>query len=60
VLALLPGAVDTEIWDQFWPDAPKEKMLSAQTVAEAVLHAVSAPAEATIEEIRIGPATGIL
>src|SRR5215831_13712902 len=60
VLALLPGAVDTEIWNQFWPDAPKEKMLSPQTVAEAVLHAVSAPAEATIEEIRIGPASGIL
>ncbi|HMF90197.1 MAG TPA: SDR family NAD(P)-dependent oxidoreductase [Candidatus Angelobacter sp.] len=60
VLALLPGAVDTEIWNQFWPDAPKEKMLSPQTVAEAVLHAVSAPAEATIEEIRIGPTSGIL
>lgn len=60
VLALLPGAVDTEIWNQFWPDAPKEKMLSAQTVAEAVLHGVSAPAEAAIEEIRIGPASGIL
>src|SRR5262249_31367087 len=26
VLALLPGATDTEIWDQFWADAPKEKM----------------------------------
>ncbi len=60
VVALLPGAVDTEIWNQFWPDAPKEKMLSAQTVAEAVLHAVSAPAGAAIEEIRIGPTSGIL
>jgi NAD(P)-dependent dehydrogenase (short-subunit alcohol dehydrogenase family) len=60
VLALLPGAVNTEIWNQFWPDAPKEKMLSAETVAEAVLHAVSAPAEAAIEEIRIGPASGVL
>jgi NADP-dependent 3-hydroxy acid dehydrogenase YdfG len=60
VLALLPGAVNTEIWNQFWADAPKEKMLSAETVAEAVLHAVSAPAEAAIEEIRIGPASGIL
>ena len=60
VLALLPGATDTEIWSQFWKDAPKEKMISAETVAQAVLHAVSAPANATIEEIRIGPAAGVL
>ncbi len=60
VLALLPGATDTEIWGQFWPGAPKEKMISAETVAEAVLHAVSAPANTAIEEIRIGPAAGVL
>jgi NADP-dependent 3-hydroxy acid dehydrogenase YdfG len=35
-------------------------MISAKSVAEAVLHAVSAPANATIEEIRIGPAAGVL
>jgi NADP-dependent 3-hydroxy acid dehydrogenase YdfG len=60
VLALLPGATDTEIWSQFWPDAPREKMISADAVAEAVLHAVSAPANTTIEEIRIGPTVGVL
>jgi NAD(P)-dependent dehydrogenase (short-subunit alcohol dehydrogenase family) len=60
VVALLPGATDTDIWDQFWKDAPKEKMISAETVAQAVLHAVSAPANTTIEEIRIGPAAGVL
>ena len=60
VLALLPGAVDTEIWSQFWPEAPREKMVSAETVAEAVLHAISAPPPATVEEIRIGPVIGVL
>jgi hypothetical protein len=60
VLALLPGATDTEIWSQFWPDAPRAKMISAETVARAVLHAVSAPANTAIEEIRIGPAAGVL
>ncbi len=60
VLALLPGATNTEIWSQFWADAPKEKMISGETVAQAVLHAVSAPANTTIEEIRIGPAAGVL
>jgi NAD(P)-dependent dehydrogenase (short-subunit alcohol dehydrogenase family) len=60
VLALLPGAVDTEIWSQIWPEAPREKMASAETVADAVLHAVSVPAATTIEEIRIGPLVGVL
>jgi NAD(P)-dependent dehydrogenase (short-subunit alcohol dehydrogenase family) len=60
VLALLPGATDTEIWSQFWPDAPREKMISAETVAQAVLHAVSTPANTAIEEIRIGPTAGVL
>ncbi len=60
VLALLPGATDTDIWQQFWPDAPREKMISADTVAQAVVHAVSAPANAAIEELRIGPAAGVL
>lgn len=60
VLALLPGATNTDIWNQFWVDAPKEKMIPAEAVAEAVLHAVSAPANTTIEEIRIGPTAGVL
>jgi NAD(P)-dependent dehydrogenase (short-subunit alcohol dehydrogenase family) len=60
VLALLPGAIDTEIWTQFWPDAPREKMVSPETVAATVLQAVSVPASATIEEIRIGPVVGVL
>jgi NAD(P)-dependent dehydrogenase (short-subunit alcohol dehydrogenase family) len=60
VLALLPGATDTDIWQQFWADAPREKMVSTKTVAEAVLHAVRAPANTAIEEIRIGPTGGAL
>ena len=60
VLALLPGATATDIWSQFWPDAPKEKMISPEIVAQAVLHAVSTPANTAIEEIRIGPAAGVL
>jgi NADP-dependent 3-hydroxy acid dehydrogenase YdfG len=60
VVALLPGATNTEIWSQFWPGAPREKMISPEAVAQAVLHAVSAPANTAIEEIRIGPTTGVL
>jgi NAD(P)-dependent dehydrogenase (short-subunit alcohol dehydrogenase family) len=60
VLALLAGATDTEIWNQFWPDAPREKMISSETVARAVLHALTIPAKASIEEIKIGPTIGVL
>jgi NAD(P)-dependent dehydrogenase (short-subunit alcohol dehydrogenase family) len=60
VLALLPGATDTDIWSQFWPDAPREKMVAPRIVAEAVVHAVSAPANTSIDEIRLGPASGVL
>ena len=60
VVALMPGATNTEIWQQFWPDAPRAKMISPETVARAVLHAVSTPPEAAIEEICIGPTAGVL
>lgn len=60
VLALIPGATNTEIWQQFWPEAPRERMMTPETVAQAVLHAVSAPPEASFEEIIIGPTAGVL
>jgi NADP-dependent 3-hydroxy acid dehydrogenase YdfG len=60
VLALVPGAVDTEIWQQFWPDAPTEKMMSPQDVARAVVLALSMPHNTAIDEIRMGPAAGTL
>lgn len=60
VIALLPGATDTEIWQQFWPEAPREKMMKPETVAEAILHAISAPPEASVEELIIGPTAGVL
>lgn len=60
VIALLPGATSTGIWQQFWPDAPREKMMKPETVAQAILHAVSAPPEAAVEELMIGPTAGVL
>jgi NAD(P)-dependent dehydrogenase (short-subunit alcohol dehydrogenase family) len=60
VLALIPGATDTDIWRQFWPEAPREKMISAETVAQVILHAVNLPPEAAVDEVRIGPSAGVL
>lgn len=60
VLALIPGPTDTAIWEQFWREAPREKMVSPMTVAEAVVHAVTLPVGTTIEEIRMRPTIGSL
>ncbi len=60
VIALLPGATDTEIWETFWPDAPRKKMISPDTVARAVVDALKLPPEATIEELTIRPTSGSL
>jgi short-subunit dehydrogenase len=60
VLALVPGAVDTDIWQQFWPDAPRYKMMSVHDVARVVVLALSMPTNTAIDEIRMGPASGTL
>jgi NAD(P)-dependent dehydrogenase (short-subunit alcohol dehydrogenase family) len=60
VIGLLPGATDTDIWNIFWPEAPREGMLLADTVARAVVNALSLPNNAAVEEIVIAPTAGQL
>jgi NAD(P)-dependent dehydrogenase (short-subunit alcohol dehydrogenase family) len=60
VIALLPGATDTDIWTQFWPDAPREKMLKPEAVAQAVVDALLLPPESTAEELVLTPTAGKL
>lgn len=60
VIAVLPGSTDTPIWSTLWPEAPREKMIAPDTVAQAVIHALKSPAESVIEEISIMPAGGAL
>lgn len=55
VMSLVAGPTATEIWDQFLPDAPRDKMMSPDTVARVVVNAVKLPENAAVEEIRIGP-----
>src|SRR3954471_5690830 len=40
VIALVAGAVDTNIWEQFWPDAPRAKMMLPETVAATLISAL--------------------
>jgi NAD(P)-dependent dehydrogenase (short-subunit alcohol dehydrogenase family) len=60
VISLMPGATDTDIWQQFWSDAPRAKMMSPQSIASAVLAAILLPENATISELVITPTSGAL
>src|SRR5271165_2876272 len=60
VTALMPGATDTDIWNQFWPDAPRKKMIDVKSVAQAVLYVVLLPANANLSELVLVPAGGAL
>lgn len=60
VIALVAGATDTEIWNTLWREAPREKMMSPQTVAVAVVNALKLPLESTMEELVILPTAGTL
>jgi len=60
VLALMPGATDTALWDALWPKAPRRKMMSAETVAQTVVDALLLPENTTVEKIVVMPSSGTL
>jgi NAD(P)-dependent dehydrogenase (short-subunit alcohol dehydrogenase family) len=60
VIALMPGATDTAIWDALWPKAPRRKMMSAETVARTVVDALLLPENATVEKLVLMPSSGTL
>jgi NADP-dependent 3-hydroxy acid dehydrogenase YdfG len=57
---LIPGAVDTPIWDAMGAAPPREKMLRAEDVARAAVLMATLPANASLEELTLLPAEGIL
>jgi len=60
VIALLPGATDTDIWSTMWPKAPRRKMMRAATVARAAVDALMLPADSVVEKVVIRPPGGTL
>jgi NAD(P)-dependent dehydrogenase (short-subunit alcohol dehydrogenase family) len=60
VVALMPGATNTEIWQQFWPDAPRERMIDVESVAQAVVYAALLPTTVNLSELILTPAGGAL
>jgi short-subunit dehydrogenase len=60
VIALMPGATDTALWNTLWPKAPRRKMISAETVAHTLLNALLVPENTTVEKIAVMPSSGAL
>ena len=60
VIALMPGATNTDIWNSFWPQAPRKKMMSPATIAAAVVNAILLPPNSTVETLEILPTAGLL
>lgn len=57
---VLPGAVDTPLWDAIPSPPERARMLAADDVARAVLLMAALPPRAALEEVTLLPAGGIL
>jgi NAD(P)-dependent dehydrogenase (short-subunit alcohol dehydrogenase family) len=57
---LIPGAVDTPIWDSLGAAPPRDKMLKVGDVARAAVLMATLPPNASLEELTLLPAGGIL
>jgi NADP-dependent 3-hydroxy acid dehydrogenase YdfG len=53
VLNIYPAATDTEIWKGVEGEWPREKMLAAEEVAEAVAFALSRPNDVSVENLSV-------
>jgi len=60
VLNVYPAATTTEIWDDVAGDWPREKMISADQVADAVAFALGRPENVAVENITLSNAAGNL
>lgn len=60
VINIYPAATNTEIWDDVAGDWPRDKMMSADEVANAVAYALSRPTDVAVENITLTNASGKL
>lgn len=57
---LVAGAVDTPLWDTLGATPPRDKMLRPEDVARAAVLMATLPPRASLEELTLLPAGGIL
>jgi short-subunit dehydrogenase len=60
VINIYPAATSTEIWDDVAGERPRQKMMSPEEVAAAVVYALSRPNDVAVENITLTNATGNL
>jgi short-subunit dehydrogenase len=60
VINVYPAATDTDIWSQVEGKWPRERMMSATQVADAVAFAVARPADTLVENITLSSLAGNL
>lgn len=60
VIAVLPGATETELWDEAERTQFHERMMQPEDIALSVLHALKQPRRALVEEILLRPIGGDL
>lgn len=60
VTAVMPGSVNTPLWDKSGGNLDRNKMLSATDVASAMLDIIAQPPSIYTDEIRLMPPLGIL
>ena len=60
VTAVIPGAVNTPLWDKSGGDLDRKKMLSSADVAAAMLSIIAQPPSIYTDEIVLMPPLGIL
>jgi short-subunit dehydrogenase len=60
VINVYPAATDTEIWDQIEGKWPRQKMMTATQVADAVVFALARPTDTLVENITLSSLAGNL
>jgi short-subunit dehydrogenase len=60
VINVYPAATDTDIWSQLEGQWPRERMMSATQVADAVAFALARPTETLVENITLSSLAGNL
>lgn len=60
VINVYPAATDTDIWNQLEGQWPRERMMNAAQVADAVVFALSRPTDTLVENITLSSLAGYL